>query len=98
MDSLLRLRYIESAIANGTDMSPVGAVWRYLRQNFPNIELYQADESHPSAAGSYAAAFCFYSALFKKDPSLSNFNSVLNQAEAAIIRDGVFVCDWTRNE
>lgn len=91
MDSLLRLRYIESAIANGTDMSPVGAVWRYLRQNFPNIELYQADESHPSAAGSYAAAFCFYSALFKKDPSLSNFNSVLNQAEAAIIRDAVKV-------
>ncbi len=87
MDSLLRLRYIEMAIFNNAEVSPVGAVWRYLRQNFPAIELYQPDESHPSAAGSYAAACCFYSMLFRKDPTLSSYNYVLNSIEATTIRN-----------
>ncbi len=87
MDSMLRLRYIEMAQENNGEVSPVGAVWRYIRQNYPNIDLYQADESHPSTAGSYAAACCFYAALFKKDPTTSNFDYVLSPADAAAIRN-----------
>ena len=56
MDSLLRLRYMMMADSNDAIVSPVGAVWNFIRQNYPLIELYQADESHPSVAGSYAAA------------------------------------------
>jgi PKD repeat protein len=87
MDSLLRLRYIQMAEYDNGEISAVGAVWRYIRQNFPAIELYQADESHPSPAGSYAAACCFYSALFKKDPTLITFDFALPPADAASIRN-----------
>ncbi len=86
MDSLLNLRYRMMADSNQAIVSPVGAVWKHLRQNFPLIELYQADESHPSVAGTYAAACCFYAVLFRKDPTLISFNSSLSAADAANIR------------
>jgi hypothetical protein len=87
MDSLLNLRYRMMAEANDAILSPVGAVWRYIRTHYPTLELYQTDESHPSAAGSYAAACSFYAALFRKDPTAIAFNSSLPPADAALIRD-----------
>jgi Secretion system C-terminal sorting domain/PKD domain len=87
MDTTLRNRYLElTEIING-EVSPVSVVWKYLRQNYPGIELYQADESHPSAAGSYAAACCFYASIFKKDPTLITFNFGLTASDAAIIKN-----------
>jgi len=89
MDSTLRKRYLDlTALING-EISPVSVVWNYLRQNYPNIELYQADESHPSTAGSYAAACCFYTSIFKKDPTLITFNPGLNPAVAFTIKNAV---------
>lgn len=87
MDSLLNLRYKMMADSNNAILSPVGAVWKYLRQNFPLIDLYQTDESHPSLAGSYAAACCFYAALFRKDPTFITFNSTLSVSDAITIRN-----------
>jgi hypothetical protein len=86
MDSLLNLRYRMMADSNDAILSAVGAVWHFIRHNFPTIELYQSDESHPSVAGSYAAACCFYSALFRKDPTQVTYNPSLLPAEAANIR------------
>lgn len=87
MDSLLNLRYKIMADSNHAILSPAGAVWHYLRENSPNIELYSADESHPSVAGTYANACCFYVSLFRKDPTLITFNSALSPTDAAIIRN-----------
>ena len=87
MDSLLHLRYVQMATDNHGIVSPVGALWKYIRQNFPAIELYSADESHPSVAGTYAAACSFYATVFKKDPSSISFNSTLLDTDAAIIRN-----------
>lgn len=87
MDSLLRLRYQNMANTNSALVSPVGAVWRHIRNNYPNIELYNADESHPSLAGSYAAACTFYSILFRKDPSQISFISTLDSTDASNIRN-----------
>lgn len=86
MDSLLRLRYTIMADSNDALLSPVGAVWHYLRHNSPTIDLYSADESHPSVAGSYAAACSFYATIFRKDPTTITFNSTLNATTAATIR------------
>lgn len=86
MDSLLRLRYMMMADSNSAVVSPVGALWRYIRDKYPDIELYEADESHPSAAGSYAAACSFYAAIFRKDPLQITWNSSLNAADASRIR------------
>jgi len=87
MDSLLHLRYRMMADNNKALLSPVGALWHYLRDNYPNIDLYDADQSHPSLAGSYAAACSFYTIMFEKDLSFSGFNSSLNPATAQIIRN-----------
>ncbi|HET8839386.1 MAG TPA: PKD domain-containing protein [Flavobacteriaceae bacterium] len=86
MDSLLNLRYRMMAENNDAILSPVGAVWKHIRQNLPEIELYQADNSHPSVAGTYAAACSFYTVLFRKDPTLITFNSTLSDTEAENIR------------
>jgi hypothetical protein len=87
MDSLLRLRYEDMASTNNAVVSPAGAVWRYIRNNHPGIELYSADESHPSLAGSYAAACTFYSILFRKDPTAITFASTLDSIDASTIRN-----------
>lgn len=86
MDSLLQLRYGYMADTNNAILSPVAQVWRYIRTNYPGIELYNPDESHPSVAGSYAAACAFYTVLFRKNPLQITFNAGLDSATAANIR------------
>jgi hypothetical protein len=87
MDSMLYDSYMHLAMNNHGDVSPVGQVWKHLRNNHPLIDLYHPDNSHPSAAGSFAAACSFYAAIFKKDPTPSVYNYVLSIADAAIIKN-----------
>lgn len=89
MDDLIRQRHLFMAENYEAVTSPVGAVWRYLRDNDSGIELYNPDGAHPSLAGSYAAAVTFYSSIFKKDPSLVNFNSTLSPSAANAIKEAV---------
>lgn len=86
MDDLTRERYLLMGQMYSAEVSPVGAVWRYLRTNYPSLELYVSDGSHYSEAGAYAAACCFYAAIFRKDPTLSTYNYTLSSGNAAIIR------------
>ncbi len=90
MDSLLYLRYMQMAQDNSALVSPVGKLWNYLRENHPEIELYSSDESHPSLAGSYAAACSFYATIFKKSPILITNDYGLNASDAAAIRNATF--------
>lgn len=87
MDSALRVAYLQLASSFQGELSPVSVVWHYLRDNYPGIELYQADQSHPSVEGSYAAACCFYACIFKKDPTLITYDFGLNANDASIIRN-----------
>lgn len=86
MDSLLQLRYTIMAEDNHAYISPVARVWRQLRNMNPTIELYSQDESHPSPAGSFAAASSFYAILFNKNPENLGYNYSLNANDAAIIK------------
>lgn len=45
---------------------PVGMAWSQLRQEHPEINLYVGDNQHPTVAGSFLIANCFYTAFFKK--------------------------------
>ncbi len=87
MDSLLRLRYDQMAVDNEAELSPVGALWRYLRDSIGGVQLYDADGSHPSLAGSYAAACSFYATIFRKDPTLITFDGGLSPIDALTIRN-----------
>jgi PKD repeat protein len=89
MDDLLRERYMTMTTNNEAIVSPVGAVWRYLRTNHPTLNLYSSDGSHPSIIGSYAAACSFYTAITRKNPTLITFNSTLSSVEADTIKQAV---------
>lgn len=86
MDSVLNKNYRQMAEDNNGLVSPVGAVWNYLRSNYPTLQLFSTDGSHPSARGSYAAAVTFYCMIFKKDPTAISFDFNLPAADASIIR------------
>ena len=86
MDDLLNERYRFMAEQNDAILSPVGAVWRYIRENYPTIELYSGDGSHPSVAGTYAAACSFYATLFRKNPEQITFTAGLTNEVATAIR------------
>jgi hypothetical protein len=87
MDSLLHIRYMQMATDNNALVSPVGVVWKYLRTMHPEIELYATDGSHPSAAGSYAAACSFYTVLLRKNPVAITYNFGLTDTVARKIKE-----------
>ena len=91
MDSLLQQNYMQMGGPNmwyneQLPVAAVAAVWRYVRNNHPEIELYDADESHPSLAGSYLAACTFYNMLFRKSPLAITYNPGLSSTVASNIR------------
>jgi hypothetical protein len=89
MDSALYANYMRMAMENDATVSPVGAVWRKLRQE-TSIQLYSSDGSHPSYAGSYAAACTFYARIFGKDPRLANWEGQLDPMVADTIRKAAY--------
>lgn len=88
MDSMLCERYTYMAHQYDASLSPVGRVWHWLRDN-TDIELYSSDGSHPSLAGTYAAACSFYVLIFHRDPDSITFCSSLQSSEAQSIRSAV---------
>jgi hypothetical protein len=102
MDSMLHHRYTTMAEDNNALLAPVGAAWHYLRDEHPDIELYVADESHPSYAGSYLAACTFYAMMFQKSPMMASYGGSLSSPVATIIRQAVAtvvydsMVHWTR--
>lgn len=95
MDSMLYERYMFMAQANDASVSPVGRVWRKLRTDHPEIELYNSDGSHPSLAGSYAAACTFFAMMFHHDPIEISFDDDLDENVARTIRQAASQIVWS---
>jgi len=64
----LAVAYRKAADAIGAEVSPVGERFWAIGQAMPNLELYDADRTHPSYAGSCLAAVTHYQTLFGKRP------------------------------
>jgi hypothetical protein len=90
-DSIAQTYSINIAQTINAPISPVAAVWNYLINHYPSLELYNSDFAHPSKAGSYAAACCFYTVFFKKDPTLIPYNYSIAESDANIIKNAVKV-------
>lgn len=86
MDSLLRLRYEMMAEMNEAIVSPVSVVWRYLRENHPEIDLYTNDGSHPSETGTFAAACAFYTVFFRQNPEQPSILTNIDPTTMGIIQ------------
>lgn len=86
MQQRLRESYLEMAVDNDAWCSPVGMAWKATREQYPGIELYNADESHPSWAGSYLSACTFYATFTRKSPVGSTYYATLDSATATILQ------------
>ncbi|MGB1051564.1 MAG: PKD domain-containing protein [Chitinophagales bacterium] len=86
MQQRLRESYMEMASANQGRVSPVGMAWKRVREEYPEIDLYTPDESHPSYAGSYLAASVFYCSIFQKSCEPSDFIGSLDSTTAGRLR------------
>lgn len=90
MDSLLYERYMYMAEVNDASVCPVGRVWRRLRESHAEIELYADDGSHPSMAGTYAAATAFYTMIFRQSPENITYHpDEVDDMTASVIRQTV---------
>ncbi len=86
MQQRLRESYLQMSVDNHATCSPVGAAWKHVRDNYPAIGLYQADQSHPSVNGTYLAACVFYASLFHKTPIGASFPVGINSSNALILQ------------
>ena len=97
MNDRLRNAYLRIADSTDASVSPVGVAWKYVRDNYPNINLYAGDGSHPSLEGSYLAACTFYSSLFQKSCVGASYTAgldpqtctILQQAASSIVLDSI---------
>ena len=60
--------YEDAAKALDAKLAPVGLAWRASILQRPGLELYNADKSHPTPAGTYLAACVFYATLLNRSP------------------------------
>lgn len=67
MQQRLRESYVQMADDNNAIVVPVGLAWKYVRDHYPEINLYQSDESHPTVEGTYLAAMTFYEAILSNE-------------------------------
>ena len=81
MQMRLRTNYLKMGSDNDAFVCPVGMAWRHARTNSPSIELYDADESHPSIKGMYLSASTFYAAIFEKSPLQVTHTAGLNSTD-----------------
>jgi hypothetical protein len=86
MQQRLRESYLLMGQMLDAEVAPVGAAWQQVRINNPGIELYQADESHPSTEGSYLAACVFYASIFHKSPIGAFHPATISATDAAVLQ------------
>jgi hypothetical protein len=87
----LRQSYVEMAENNDAWLSPVGMAFAKIIETNPEIELYSADNSHPSVYGTYLAACTFYSTIFHKSPVGSTYiSSGINVNQAEILQNAAW--------
>jgi hypothetical protein len=87
MQIRLRESYLQMAIDNTASVAPVGMVWKALREDFPSINLYSSDSSHPSMNGTYLATCVFYSSIFQKSPIGAYIPDDIDVGEASTIQE-----------
>ncbi|MFC1746210.1 DUF4886 domain-containing protein [Candidatus Riflebacteria bacterium] len=77
--------YIEMGKNNRGLIAPVGEVWRVIRKEAPDINLY-ADNVHPNSIGMYLAACVFYTTFFKETSIGSSISPGVNSTSAKYIQ------------
>lgn len=64
----LDCQYTKAASSLGAELSNVGKAFKYIYTNFPEIDVYKPDLSHPSYLGSCLAAMVHYKTIYGEPP------------------------------
>jgi hypothetical protein len=67
MQQALTAGYADAATASMGTVAPVGQTWALALTEAPRIDLFAADGSHPSPAGTYLASCVFFRAIAGTD-------------------------------
>ena len=62
----LRKEFLQATNENNILLIPVGEAFYLTNNTYPEINLYQADNRHPSVAGTYLAAAVIFGSLFQR--------------------------------
>jgi hypothetical protein len=68
MQDPINEKYAALAARTGATLVPVGQAWQRARSLSPDLPLYDADQSHPSALGTYLTACVFYGVFTGQSP------------------------------
>lgn len=91
MNDRLRAGYMRFMEASEASVAPVGVAWKYVRDNYPTINLYSSDGSHPSIEGSYLAACVFYASIYRETPVNATYFSSVLPSTAAILQNAAAI-------
>jgi len=86
MQERLRISYLQMAQDNSAECAPAGVAWKRVRDEYPAIDLYSPDGSHPSVAGSYLVACTMFSTFFRTSTVGATFTSSLDPVTAATLQ------------
>lgn len=87
----LAASYISVGSQLHANVVPVGRLWEYILNNYPQISLYLSDNKHPTLTGTYAIACAFYYSLFNKNPMDNTYVPAgLSTTNVLTIREAVY--------
>lgn len=87
MQDSLASTYVNLSNMLDCPVAPVGIAWRNsIVNNGDPIDLFSADGSHPSLAGSYLAACVFYASIFHSSPQGLNYTAGIDENTAAYLQ------------
>ncbi|TNE52955.1 MAG: DUF4886 domain-containing protein [Bacteroidetes bacterium] len=78
-------QYLRFADLLNARVSPVGAVWKSIRDQYSGINLYDPDNHHPSPEGSYVSACTFFASIFGESPIDNSAKSPLDAFTRQVI-------------
>jgi hypothetical protein len=87
MQFQIDIGYLGIAQELSVRVAPVGYTWLLAKSQNPQLDLWQADGSHPSVQGTYLAACVFYSVIFHQSPEGLSYQAGLAKETAKIIQN-----------
>jgi len=69
--------YLAIAHELSAPVAPVGYAWLTAWLQDPHVDLWQADNSHPTRQGTYLAACVFYAVIFRQSPERLSYRANL---------------------
>lgn len=86
IQSTIANNYITAANQIDGLLFPAGIAFSIVADKYPEIELWDQDEMHPSLAGSYLASCIMYAQLFQESPEGCTYIDELDPDTASILQ------------